>query len=290
MNNSVNGYDHVVWEQLCSLEVVGEEYWAGGYNISIVSRNGKYGLIYTQNQYDADRDETRYTENTLCDCKYDSIHNLHIVDASGCFVCFLGGKCGLLKLRCYDGSEDVVECTCALPCIYDCISTAGGCDSVLLCRQGETTCYYNLDTQYLSSFYSSIDVEQGIAICENDGRFSLMDTRHDAVIYCGEENDYLEYCCRYREGIVFKETHGEVDLTNLADIKEDARLLFYSFADKQVHKTGLFHNLKMFLVRDGFAVYLTSFSYMNEAGSHAVCGSREIFSQEDIARIKTYKQ
>lgn len=288
MNNKTKAsslYDQVMWSQLCSLEIAGEDYWSGGFDISIVSKDGKYGLIYTQHQYDSERQEVQYIENSLCDCKFDSIHNLQIIDASGCFVYFSGGKCGLLKLRCFEEIDDFIECTYAVPCIYDFISTVDRSDNILLCYQGADVRYYNLSTEALSSCYSSIEVEQGIAICETDGRFSLIDTRTDDSIYCGEENEYLEYCCRYRNGMVFKESHGEEDLNDLADIKEDACLLFYDFKNKRVYKTETYHNLKMFLIRCGFAVHLAGFAYERDNISHVVCGKEKVFSQADIKEL-----
>lgn len=108
------------------------------------------------------------------------------------------------------------------------------------------------------------------------------------IVFCRVKGqNYLEYCCRYHNGMVFKESCGEMDLTDPADIKEDACLLFYSLADKQVYKTEVYHNLKLFLVRSGFAVYLTGLSYEKGGKSHVVSGNESVFPQEDVDQLKT---
>lgn len=255
-------FDCVIWSQLCALEAIGEDYWCGGYNISIVGRNGKYGLIYTQQLYDENRQENYCVENPLCNCYYDSLYNLNLAgEPSGCFVCFSEGKCGLILLRCYADRDDIVDCTLALPCVYDHISAICGTDTVLACVKGVTTHYYDLDSKFLSDGYESVAVKCGVAICGTDTGFSIVELKTNTVIYQTIECNFLSFLCYYKNGLVFRESHGALEIAEPGLAKESGRLIFYNRSTGGVFVTEVFKNLKVFTRHDGLAGAMLGFTF-----------------------------
>lgn len=176
-------YDHIVWSQMCTIEVAGKGYWfEGGQDISIVSRDGKYGLILIEHINNEDSLREHFIEHGLCNCCYDTIYNLKCEGwcgriASGCFVVFSGGKCGLLELRC---SEDKVmfECIECVACLYDSIEPQCNEDILILYR-GEKACYYNLKTKFLSPEYNSICVRGDFLVCETKSETFIVDSHND---------------------------------------------------------------------------------------------------------------
>ena len=157
---------------MCVLKVIDKDYWLDGEReISIVTRDGKYGLIRVEHTWSADGDYTQahFIEHGLCDCYYDAIYNLKCDSffrrmASGYFVVFSSGRCGLVEVSCSD-DETLFECRERTACVFDSIESYHSNENILILHRGEKAHYFNLHTKLLSPEYDAIHVRDSFLIC-----------------------------------------------------------------------------------------------------------------------------
>lgn len=197
-------YDEVIWSGMCYLKEVGSDFSIGGFDMSIVSKDGKFGMIHTEhwNVPDEDFHAPVYSEIGALECVYDAIYSLDS-ENSGRFVVFQGGKCGLVQAVC-TGFREFLECREVFPCVYDRIE--------LLCRDycglavlqsGRKLFYYNMDTGRRSIFYDRIWTERGFIFCAAEGTTEVFDSTDDRLVMKSKEE--IDYAGVYKNRYVFIE-------------------------------------------------------------------------------------
>lgn len=197
-------YDEVIWSGMCYLKEAGSDFSIGGFDMSIVSKNGKFGMIHTEhwNVPDEDFHAPVYSEIGALECVYDAIYSLDS-ENSGRFVVFQGGKCGLVQAVC-TGFREFLECREVFPCVYDRIE--------LLCRDycglavlqsGRKLFYYNMDTGRRSIFYDRIWTERGFIFCAAEGTTEVFDSTDDRLVMKSKEE--IDYAGVYKNRYVFME-------------------------------------------------------------------------------------
>lgn len=162
-------YDEVIWSGMCYLKEIGKDYSIGGFDMSIVSKNGKYGLIYTEhwNVQDEDFHAPVYSEIGALECVYDAIYSLRR-ENNGWFVVFSERKCRLVQAVC-TGLNQFLECKEVFPCVYDRVELIAKdyCGAAVL-QSGRKLFYYNFDTGHRSIFYERIWTEKTFIFCAVD--------------------------------------------------------------------------------------------------------------------------
>lgn len=239
-------YDDLVWSGMCYLKEIGKDYSIGGFDMSIVSKNGKYGLIYTEhwNVTDEDFHAPVYSEIGALECVYDAIYSLDS-ENSGRFVVFQGGKCGLVQAVC-TGLNQFLECKEIFPCVYDRIELIGKdfCRLVIL-QSGRKMFYYNIDTGQRSIFYDRIWVEKSFVFAAVGRKTVVIDGFTDKTIL--ESNMFFDYLGVDKNRFVFLERSKNLEFKRSGKVFADGRFCFYNREKETVRKTKIYKNATVIL-------------------------------------------
>ena len=245
-------YDEVIWSELCDLKEMGKDYYIGGFDLSVVEKNGKYGMIYTEKSSvdDEDLHPPIYSEYGILDCDYDAIYSLHRQN-KGYFVVFQGSKCGLLQVLCSDFNSfcDYRE---ICPCVYDRIEliNVGFCEIVIM-QSGRKLFYYNIDTGFRSDFYDRIWVEKSFIFCAVGGETEVFYGRNDKFVM--KSKNEIDYAGRYKNRYVFIEREGYFEPDENGMPVVNGKICFYREGNNTVLKTKRLKHITVLKKENGLS-------------------------------------
>lgn len=245
-------YDEVIWSELCDIKEMGKDYYIGGFDLSVVEKNGKYGMIYTEKSSvdDEDLHPPIYSEYGLLDCDYDAIYSLHRRN-KGYFVVFQGGKCGLLQVLCSDFNSfcDYRE---ICPCIYDRIEliNVGFCEIVIL-QSGRKLFYYNIDTGFRSDFYDRIWVEKSFIFCAVGGETEVFYGKNDKFVM--KSKNEIDYVGGHKNRYVFIEREGYYECDNGGTPIVNGKICFWKDKNNTVLKTKRLEHITVLKKENGLS-------------------------------------
>ncbi len=229
-------YDEVIWSEFCDLKEMGKDYYCGGFDLSIVEKDGKYGMIYTEKSCvdDEDLHPPLYSEYGLLDCEYDAIYSLHR-ENKGYFVVFQGSKCGIIQAVC-SWQERFFECREIFPCIYDRIELidTSYCEIIVL-QSGKKLFYCNVRTGHRSNFYDRIWVEKYFVFCAIDGETEVFDGDNDKFVMKSKYE--IDYAGRYKNRYVFIERDGYYECDKDGTPIVSGKICFWREGNNAVLKT-----------------------------------------------------
>ena len=238
-------YDEVVWSELCFLKEIGCDYYVGGLDLSIVEKNGKYGMIFTEHSFVPNEDSgfPIYNVYGILDCEYDAIYSLHR-ENKGYFVAFQGGKCGLIQATA-SGWKEFCDCREIFPCSYDRIELidTGYCEIIVI-QSGENLFYYNVDTGNRSDLYDRIWVEKSFVFCAIDGETEVFYIRNDKFVM--KSKNEIDYVGRYKNRYVFIEREGYCGPDENKMPVINGKICFYREGNNTVLKTKRLENITVF--------------------------------------------
>ena len=256
-------YDEVVWSELCDLREMGKDYYIGGFDLSVVEKNGKYGMIRTEKSSvdDEDLHPPLYSEYGLLDCDYEAIYSLHRQN-KGYFVVFQGSKCGLLQVLCSDFNS-FCDCREICSCIYDRIELidVGFCEIVIL-QSGRKLFYYNIDTGFLSDFYERIWVEKSFVFCAIGGETEVFYSRNDGFVM--RSKNEIDYAGRYKNRYVFIEREGccRQDKDGMPVV--NGKICFYKEKNNSVLKTKKLEHIAVLKKEAGSGSRISGFVFKKQ--------------------------
>lgn len=279
-------YDCVLWSQMCEITEESDSSLSTTMDLSIVSREGKYGLIYTEH---LDGQLTPlFTATGLCDCVYDGIHPLRTPAPSGYFAVMRDGKWGLLRVFFHDDSNPVPGIKMLLLREYDGI-TPSSLGSALVLYCGRSSFCYNLLSGHLSGAYDSLWLDNRFLFGTTDTGVCVTDMQTDRLILSVPRSHSIAYICSYTNGYVFMESPDGIDVTTPETPRESGYLYFYNPENNSVSESPLYTNVSFFVRKNTFSDSLMGFSYMRNGITNICLGQNNVFTQEDVHKITKEK-
>ena len=237
-------YDEVAWSEICFLKEIGYDCYIGGFDLSIVDKNGKYGMIFTEHSFAPDEDSgfPFYNVYGILDCEYDAIYSLHR-ENKGYFVAFQGGKCGLIQATA-SGWKEFCDCREIFPCSYDRIELIDAvyCELIVF-QRGKKIFYYDIDTGFRSEMYDRIWTQKRFVFCMDGERTKVFNGIGNNFIFDSEHE--INYVGIYKECYVFVESDKcpERDENDIPII--NGCIYYYNSDTNSVLKTEKLKNIRI---------------------------------------------
>ena len=189
----------VIDSRICDVQLIDQPCYTTNLDLSIVSKNSKYGLMYNAL-------EERNAE-LIVPCEYDNIYFTELWLNTYC-IAILNGKSGLFKLLSCQ-KEDIVTAIAEqiVPCIYERIEN---CYPYHLLYDRKTVQWYNHDTGKISAKYDRVvPIGDQYLLYTLGNRTSIWDHLNSKFVFNIPENCQIAELGYHDKYAVFKLFHTE---------------------------------------------------------------------------------
>lgn len=218
----------IISSKMCEISVIGEPHLVMGADLSVVCKDGKYGLVHTS-RLDEHEGSYVYEKELILPCDYD---NLFFVDIEFMphLIAVLQGKQGLFCFEgCTNGYYEEIIVEQRVPCIYDRIEIGHNTDTLFLHSGSKIFCFSLYSGKIFAECEHVKELCNDWLLCISGDNVELWRTQHYSRITTLETDD-ITYLGTYEQGFVFK--------LKVWDEKEDdllQQLLFCEYFEKGFH-------------------------------------------------------
>ena len=241
-------YDTIVSTFTCSVPMLEDASVYVELDLLIVLKDGKYGLEYIADCYAACRPDVGYYTKTVIPCIYDNL----FCDSHGyCsyFIMVNKGKQGMICLQVLDiRGEFLVIAKEILPSVYDQIVNCLDTPAIILLYQAGKVLYYDICKEKLCGPYDAVQgLYYNVFGCWKGNHQQILCAAEDIEFYQPEPGWKYDFLCRYENGCIFKVSKIDKTIDDL-----EGRLVFYSEHNQKVDYTGVYEQISVFTLDDGY--------------------------------------
>ncbi|MBQ2960882.1 MAG: hypothetical protein IJE09_06640 [Oscillospiraceae bacterium] len=213
---------NVITSRMCDVNVIGEPHLVMKADLSVVCKDGKYGLVHTS-KLNSDECGDLHEKELILPFEYDNLFFVEIDCIAYLFAAFQG-KQGVFQFegRGKAGIEEVIV-TELLPCIYNRIELGIKTDVLYLYDGDKILCYSLPEKKVFTECEYYEELCNGFLLCTQNGEIKLWNTYCPGFITKLDTYEIL-HIGSYERGEVFKLIHW-----NGRESKNMEQLLFCGF-------------------------------------------------------------
>lgn len=249
----------------------------------IVSKDGKYGLEYIIESCVDEIDNVGLNSRTIIQCVND---NLFCDSLGHCsyLIVVNEGKQGLITLQAKEIRGGFMVITKEIfPCVYDQIINCPDTPSIILLYQAGKVLYYDICKKICCGPFDAI---QGLYCnvfgCWKGNQQQIRCSDEEIEFYHPELGWKYDFLCRYDNGSVFKVSKIDKTIDDL-----EGRLVFYSEDEQKVYYTGIYEQISIFALDDGYSCFkATEIHLINNNEIRKIVATKIFVDDSDIMRFK----
>ena len=192
----------IISSKMCEISVIGEPHLVMNADLSVVCKDGKYGLVHTS-RLEGHEGPYVYEKELILPCEYD---NLFFVDIEFMphLIAVIHGKQGLFCFEgCTNGYYEEIMVEQRVPCIYDRIEIGQKTDALFLHSGRKISCFSLYRGKVFAECEHVKELCNDWLLCISGDDVELWHTHHYNMITKLETDD-VTYLGTYEQGYVFK--------------------------------------------------------------------------------------